>query len=223
MTTIRQFLRKYDLDIIVPSDAGISLGDMVWDPVVGPPRPDKNGAPTNVFNAFEYLGEIDEATRKACQQQARATQLEAAGLPERAITVEFQHVGRLEFPGIANLETKIEVERVLEFSFGDLQVRNMSHDMRLDIARRLDGIRQRDWKRYDMRVRRAFVITELYYGSIRISLDLQVRSEVDVAVLQAAGFELESHDSLLRKEVFKMDVQGVPFAMQTARLLDIVP
>jgi hypothetical protein len=32
MTTIRQLLRKYSLDLIIPSDAAISLGDMVWVP-----------------------------------------------------------------------------------------------------------------------------------------------------------------------------------------------
>jgi hypothetical protein len=44
-----------------------------------------------------------------------------------------------------------------------------------------------------------------------------------VTVLSAAGFQLESDNELLRREVYKLDVHGVPFAMQTAPLRDIVP
>lgn len=192
-------------------------------PVVGPPIFDKPGVPSNIFNAFEHLGEMSETDRKAWQQQATETPHVDAQLGEREITLDYEHVGRLRYPGVVDLNTKIEGQRVLKFSFGDLRVRNMSDDMRLAIVRGLDEIKQRAWQDYHMKIRRAFIITELYYGKATISLDLQARTEVDIQVLEAAGFEFSSKNTLLRKEVFKMKDSEAPFAMQTAAVRHIAP
>jgi hypothetical protein len=214
--SIRKFIRHYDLDLIIASHAGIAVGDMVWDAAgIIPPKLGKPGAPRNVYNALELVGQITSEEREQLQKQAADLELVDAGLPNLNIHISAHHAGDFRYPLIAKVLTDIDVEKVSSFNFANVRARVMPHGMRLTTDRQLEAVKRSTWKEYDMTIRRSFIITELYYGSISVALDTKVATTVDVGVLLEKGFTLASKDTISRTEVYSMDVNGVPFAMRT--------
>ncbi len=45
---IRKFRSEYKLELIPASHEGISLGDLVWDPILGPPDFSRKGMPNTI-------------------------------------------------------------------------------------------------------------------------------------------------------------------------------
>jgi hypothetical protein len=214
--SIRKFVRQYDLDLIVASSSSIAIGDMVWDAVgITHPKLDKPGAPRNIYNALEFIGQLDATDREELQKQASDLPLVDAGLANLSIHVAAEHAGDFQYPAIVNLSTNIDLEKISSFTFANVRARAMPNSMRLATDRLLEAAKQVKWKDYNMTIRRSFIITELYYGSISVSLDRKVASASDVSVLTQQGFALKTRDTLNRIEVYTMDANGVPFAMRT--------
>lgn len=214
--SVRKFTRQYDLDLIIASNAGISVGDMVWDAVgIIPPRFGRRGAPSNVFNALELIGQIDQEQREALQRKARDLPLEAGALAGIEVHLDAEHSGDFKYPAMVAVASKIAVEKISAFNFGDIGVRRMSHGMRMTTDRALNEVKRSQWAKYDITVRRSFIITELYYGSVTVSLDTKVAVAADLQILTDQGFKLIASDTVNRTEVYRMDVADVPFAMRT--------
>jgi hypothetical protein len=214
--SIRKFVRQYDLDLIIASHANIAVGDMVWDAAgITPPKLDKPGAPRNIFNALALMGQLTDEDREKLQRQASDVELATAGLANVGIHFSAEHAGDFRYPGIVNVTTHLDLKKVSSFSFENVRVRTMPNSMRLTTDRHLEAIKQEKWKEYDMTIRRSFIITELYYGSIAVSLDMKAANSADVNLLNAQGFTLKARDTINRIEIYSMDVNGVPFAMRT--------
>ena len=49
---IRKFRSEYKLELIPASHEGISLGDLVWDPILGQPDFSRKGMPNTIYTAF---------------------------------------------------------------------------------------------------------------------------------------------------------------------------
>ena len=47
---IRKFRSEYNLELIPASHEGISLGDLVWDPILGPPDFSRKGMPSQAYD-----------------------------------------------------------------------------------------------------------------------------------------------------------------------------
>ncbi|NVB39286.1 hypothetical protein G6O69_15690 [Pseudenhygromyxa sp. WMMC2535] len=211
----RKFQRIYDLDLIIASRANMAVGDMVWDAAgIIPPRLDRPGAPRNVFNALEVMEEISADERHRLQAVAEATPLGSGDMANISMHVEAHHAGGFEYPAITEVTTKIELDKLSAFNFSNIQVRAMSNDLRVRIDRLLNGVKNNQWGKYDMTIRRSFIITELYYGSISVCLDTKLAVAADVEVLTGAGFTLSGDDSVNRVETYTMDMPQVPFAMR---------
>jgi len=73
------------------------------------------------------------------------------------------------------------------------------------------------WKDYDGHIRRVFLITELYYGTIRILIEKQFSSELEASMkkveLSASGRSEGSH-----AVEYEFSHDNVPFAMRIERV-----
>ena len=49
---LRKFRTAYNLELIPASHEGISLGDLVWDPIFGAPEFSRKGMPNTIYTAF---------------------------------------------------------------------------------------------------------------------------------------------------------------------------
>ncbi len=215
----RKFTNQYDLDLIIASNAGIAIGDLVWDAVgITPPKFDRPGAPRNVFNALDRLGVILAAEREALQSQAEQLPLVTGALADVSVHVDAEHAGDFRYPLLVDVTTKMSTSSLSSFSFGDIHVRRMSNGMRMIVDRLLESVRNSDWHEYDISIRRSFIITELYYGGITVSIDRKIAAAGDINLLTGLGFKLAGRDASTRVETYVMTTASVPFAMRTERL-----
>jgi hypothetical protein len=210
---LKQFRNKYDLELIPASSANIINGNLVWDPLIGAPKFDHPGMPNHIFNAFVDAGLIKKEDLNQYLNECREIPLLEAMLAERNIEVDLGLAGTLDRPEIGKLSHELGIEGIKKFSFGDLQIRALTNLMRVTIDEFLEDLKKNKWDQYDGKIRRVFMITELYYGSIKLVIDKSVKNKME-ASLPKIGMDLKHQLELEKSVEYTFDHQNVPFAMR---------
>jgi len=130
---IKQFRKKYDLELISASNAEIILGRLVFHSLFGRPKFQHAGMPHHIFNAFLDAKLLSKEDWEALYEDIRSTPLIEAQFAESTVNVESSMVTDLEYPEIGKLENSFELSKIRKFTFGDLQARVMSSLMRVRI------------------------------------------------------------------------------------------
>ncbi len=210
---IKKFRNKYDLELIPASHENIINGNLVWDPLIGSPKFDHPGMPNHIFNAFVDADLIKKDDLNAYLDRFRNLMLVDAQLAERTIEVDLSLANTLENPKIGKLGHEIGIESIKKFTFGDIKTRSLSDLMRVTIDDFLEEIKKNRWDLYDGKIRRVFMITELYYGSIKLVIDKGVKNMVDASIPKI-GMELKHEFEMDKSLEYTFDHQNVPFAMR---------
>jgi hypothetical protein len=214
---IRKFRSQYNLELIPASHEGIYLGDLVWDPILGPPDFSRKGMPNTIYTAFLDAGLINQADWEVFRKESRDTELVNAHFATRHVDVSVELIQELQHPKIHKISGEFMTEKMSKFAFQNLQMREMDDLMRIKIDRHLEQMKASRWKDYDGSIRRVYLITELYYGTIRILIEKQFSSELEASMkkvdLRASG---KSEGSQAVEYEFSHD--NVPFAMRIERV-----
>ena len=107
----------------------------------------------------------------------------------------------------------MKLKSLKKFSFGELKVKLMSPLLRVQIDNYLEKLKSGNWKYYDGKIRRVFMITELYYGSVKIVIDKDMASEFTLA-LKKTGLEISKELELGTAIEYSFKHKNVPFAMK---------
>lgn len=216
---IKKFRNKYELELIPASNSNIMLGDLVWDPIIGKPVFNHNraGMPSHIYNAFKDSDYIDANNLTLWQNELKAIELVDAHFAERKIDVDASIANTLEMEQIDGLKQSFDLKSLKKFSFGDLKARTMPDPTRIKIDDYLEDLKKNDWAAYDGKIRRVFMITELYFGSINITIDSNLKNSFETAIPQA-NMEVKSKVELGRSTSYSFDHQNVPFAMRIERV-----
>ncbi len=214
---IRKFRTAYDLELIPASHEGITLGDLVWDPLFGPPVFSKKGMPNTIFTAFLDADLITKNEWTAMREEVRQTPFMEAQLASRTVNVDVEYVHELEHPKIGKIKGEFLTEKVSKFTFGNLLVREMDDLVRVRIDHHLEQMKASRWDEYDGSIRRVFLITELYYGTIKLVLEKQYSSELE-AMLQGTDLVAASKSEGSHAAEYEFSHDNVPFAMRIERI-----
>jgi len=214
---IRKFRSAYGLELIPASHEGILLGDLVWDPVFGPPVFSREGMPNTIFTAFLDAGLVDEAQWESMREETARVPLQAAQFASRTVQVDTEFLGELQHPKIGRIKGDFLAERVSKFTFGDLQVRLMDDLNRVRIDHYLEQMKAGNWKEYDGRIRRVHMITELYYGTIRLVIEKQYGGELE-AILRSAGIQASAMTEGSHAVEYGFSHDNVAFAMRIEQI-----
>lgn len=214
---LRKFRSAYDLELIPASHEGISLGDLVWDPIFGPPEFSRKGMPNTIYTAFLDAELIVQMEWDLFRKECRDTPLMDAHFATRSVDVNVELIGELQNPKMVRITGEFRSNKLGKFTFGDLQVREMDNLIRIKIDRFLEQMKATHWNDYDGRIRRVFLISELYYGTMRIVVNKQYSTELE-AILKELELETvgRSEGSHAVEYVFSHD--NVPFAMRIERV-----
>lgn len=205
---IRKFREKYGLSLIPASHVGIILGTLVWDPLLSPPSFNFKGMPKHILNAFLDAGLLTESDWSKFRINLKKAPQLTANFADQNIGVEANSLQEFNNPVINTILSKIEVLSIRKFRFGNLQARVMPDIIRVEIDSLLEKLKRNNWSAYDGKIRRVFMITELYYGDIQIliSKGVQVKNMLKTNI-----------DSNLNQE-YSFSHQEVPFAMKLERV-----
>ena len=214
---IRKFRSEYKLELIPASHQGISLGDLVWDPILGPPDFSRRGMPNTIYTAFLDADLITNSEWKEFKKENQETILVDAHFATRTVDVNVEFVNELDHPKIGRISGDFKTEKLSKFTFGDLQMREMDDLMRIKIDRFLEQMKATRWKEYDGSIRRVFMITELYYGTMRMVIDKQYSTELE-GILDKAGLEASLISEGSHAVEYEFSHDNVPFAMRIEKV-----
>ena len=122
-----------------------------------------------------------------------------------------------ENPVIDELQHRFELSKISKFHFGNLQVKTMSNLNRVRIDNYLEVLKQDSWKSYDGKIRRVYMITELYFGSIQLILNRDLKSNLETNIKKAKLKILETVEFDKSIE-YTFDHNNVPFAMRLEKM-----
>jgi hypothetical protein len=210
---LKKFRNRYDLELIPTSHEGIILGTLVWDPIFGKPAFDHPGMPDHIFNAFLDADIIDTEEWKNALETAKNEDLKEANLAVASVDINIDLVTSIDQPLIGELESAFKLKSLKKFSFGELKVRLMSPLLRVQIDDYLEKLKSGNWKYYDGKIRRVFMITELYYGSVKIVIDKDMADDFTLA-LKKTGMEVSKEIKLGTAIEYSFKHKSVPFAMK---------
>ena len=214
---IRKFRSAYDLELIPASHEGITLGDLVWDPIFGAPEFSRKGMPNTIYTAFLDANLINQNEWELFGDENHNTTLIKAHLASRTVDVNVEFVNELQHPKIGEITGEFRSEKLSKFTFGDIQVREMDDLMRIKIDKFLEQMKANHWREYDGRIRRVFLITELYYGTIRMVIEKQFSTELDT-ILKETKLEILSRSEGSHAVEYEFSHDNVPFAMRIERV-----
>jgi len=214
---IRKFRSEYNLELIPASHEGIFLGDLVWDPILGPPDFSRKGMPNTIYTAFLDAALIDDNDWEQFRKESQNTPLVSAHFATRNVDVNVEFVSELEHPTIGKISGNFRTENISKFTFGDLQMREMDDLVRIKTDRFLEQMKASHWSEYDGSIRRVYMITELYYGTIRMVIEKQFSGEME-AILDKAELHLSGRSEGSHAVEYEFSHNDVPFAMRIERV-----
>jgi len=214
---IRKFRSEYKLELIPASHEGISLGDLVWDPILGPPDFSRKGMPNTIFTAFLDASLITDREWQDLRNESQGSALVNAHFAARHVDVNVEFVGELQHPKIGRISGDFKTEKLSKFTFGDLQMRKMHDLIRIKIDSYLEQMKATRWKEYDGSIRRVYMITELYYGTIRMIIEKEFSSELE-DTLDMAGLQASARSEGSHAVEYEFSHDNVPFAMRIERV-----
>jgi len=210
---LKKFRNHYDLELIPASHEGIILGTLVWDPVIGKPSFDQPGMPDHILNAFLDAEIITFDEWEKVLESLKNVSLSEANLATSTVDLSVDIISGLENPVLGELSNSFKFQSLKKFSFGDLKVRIMSPLLRVQIDSYLEKLKENNWKFYDGKIRRVFIITELYYGRIKIVIDKTLKNEFNSAIKNS---DLDINHKLEFGTAIEYSFKhlNVPFAMK---------
>lgn len=214
---IRKFRSEYKLELIPASHEGISLGDLVWDPILGPPDFSRKGMPNTIYTAFLDAGLINDQDWKQFRKENQETPLVNAHFATRSVDVNVEFINELQHPKIGKISGEFRTEKLRKFTFGNLQMREMDDLVRIKIDRFLEEMKASRWNEYDGSIRRVFLVTELYYGTIRMVIEKQFSSELE-AILEKTELNASAKSEGSHAVEYEFSHDNVPFAMRIERV-----
>ncbi len=214
---IRKFRSEYKLELIPASHEGIILGDLVWDPIFGPPDFSRKGMPNTIYTAFLDAGLIKEEEWKEFRKENQDTTLINAHFATRHVDVNVEFINELQHPKIGKITGDFKTEKLSKFTFGNLQMREMDDLIRIKIDHFLEQMKASHWSEYDGSIRRVYLITELYYGTIRMVIEKQYSTELE-ASLKKANLQALARSEGSQAVEYEFSHDNVPFAMRIERV-----
>jgi len=214
---IRKFRSEYKLELIPASHEGISLGNLVWDPILGPPDFSRKGMPNTIYTAFLDAALITKKEWEDFRRESQETPMVNAQFATRNVDVNLEYISELQHPKIGRISGDFKTEKLSKFTFEDLQMREMDDLIRIKIDNFLEQMKASRWKEYDGSIRRVFMITELYYGTIRMVIEKQFSTELE-AILDKAGLQASGKSEGSHVVEYEFSHDNVPFAMRIERV-----
>ena len=214
---IKKFRNNYGLELIVTSHSEIALGDLVWDPLIGSPGFSHPGMPRNIYTAFLDAELIDQNEFKVFRQECANRELIPAQFADKNVDVNSELIAELQHPVLGKIEGNFKLEAISKFNFGELQVRIMDDLLRVKIDQYLEQMKEKRWKDYDGRIRRVHMITELYYGSIKLIVEKSLSGKMDTA-LEKGDIKILSKAASSSSVEYAFSHDEVPFAMRIEKV-----
>lgn len=215
---LRSFTRHYDLDLIPGALETLTMGKCVWDAgIFSKPRMTKPGMPDYIFNVFASKGLMTSGQVDTLMNSLRKQPLVKAEFAQLNIEFEISDATSVDIPRQIDLDAGFDMKRVQKISVTNARGREMPNNLRLQVDAMLDTIKDQHWNEYKSRLRKAYMITQLYYADLSITIDTEIEAVFESALPKD---KLKASNKLKfdRSVVYSFPNSTVPFAMRLERI-----
>jgi len=216
---IHHFNRKYGLNLTPTADTDISLGDLVWPHSKKRHLLSRKGLHNNIYNIFLTENIVNERQWREAMSFFESDELEAAKIPVLQIEVDQRFTKNFYHPLIKLLQSEPDLLSAIKISFNTIQTHTMTDEWRMRLKENITKMRPQVKKRIFACYHGSQMITEMYYGTIRLEVDgedsFKMNSFLDAhqAVKPVADFkDGQCH-------MYEFEHQYFPFAMRLKEML----
>lgn len=215
---LRAFYKNYDLELIPAALSTLTLGKCVWDGGwFDKPSFDHEGMPNYIYNIFVEKNIISDDECEA--QLSRLQTLKNVEARFAAINIEFEleDALELEIAKQIDMNANFDLKNVKSFTISGAVGKSIPNRDRINIDRMLDQVKDKHWDEYKSKLRRAYLITELYYGKVEITIDSDLAIQFEAAL---PGNQLSAANKfkLGTNMTYVFESSKVPFAMRLERI-----
>ena len=93
----------------------------------------------------------------------------------------------------------------------------LSNELRIYLDENIEKLRKQNWKAYQGNINRVYMITELYYGDLKIQIDTGLKKEF-MAALKETDLELKSALDYEKTSLYSFSNHEIPFAIRLERV-----
>ena len=208
------FQRHFRLDLIPASHADISLCDLVWKRKNKSPLLGRKGMPNNLYNLFLAEDFITDTQWREAITSFESEKLISAQLGNLEVKANRRFGSSFQHPVVQYFHSESHFSNNLQFYFTDIRVRVLSNSWRIKIQTHLEKFNKKLEKKIFKRYRSIFLITELYYGNIRIQIDRSQIHRANSFLLSTSTNQPTLKYENDRDYVYEFSNMEVPFAMR---------
>lgn len=214
---LREFYRHYGLELIPVAMEDLTLGKCVWDGGwFSKPKFTHNNMPYYIFNAFEQTRIIGEGRAEKMLIDLRALPKVDAAFAHINIELEVEDALEIHVNELLKIKSEFDLKKVKSFNVSNSKGISIPNKMRMNIDQMLDELKENHWDDYKRGLRRAYMITELYYGTISISIDVDLENEIEASFFDGQSYS--NKFKLGNTTTYEFSSQKVPLAMRLERI-----
>lgn len=204
---LKQFVHFYQLHLLPVSHQGIQLGDLVWKRRWGGNRLQHRGMGSNVFNRLYDAGLLSKMEWKKRLQQLKEPPCELAALAH----LHLRNVDRISGIFLRQLQPEITLQKVMSLRVKNVCMRQLTNELRMDIDQKIEQLTPKNLRHLFGRPRRVHLITELYFGQLKLYLEKKYAIELEtVKNRENLPITLSNEGNYINE--YDFDTYAVPFA-----------
>ena len=211
---LRTFTKNYNLQLLPAAHTGILLGNLVWKPFLGKPKLSHPGMPNHISNALYDIGIITKTTWQDILNKLEVPICKNAKLAKIKIDDVQQVVGSV----LDKLGLGFEQSYVVESVITDVCAKVMDNNMRVGLDRYLEQIDPKLLRFSFRNPRKVYLITELYYGSIKIKVE-KAHELTFERLVAATKWPVQANLKKENNHEYVFAHNEVPFAYKMERIL----
>jgi hypothetical protein len=204
---LKQFTRFYQLHLLPTSNQGIQLGDLVWKPRWGANRLQHKGMGKNIFNRFYDAELLSKTEWEKRMQQLKNPPCELAALAQ----LHLRDVEKISGLFLKQLQPEITLNKVMSLRIKNVCARHLPNDLRMDVDQKIEQLDPKSMRQLFRHPRRVYLITELYYGQLKLYLEKEYAIELEsVKKQKKLPLSLANEGDYINE--YDFDTHAIPFA-----------
>jgi hypothetical protein len=169
---LKSFTKQYNLHLLPASHSGIILGNLVWKPFWAKPKLSHPGMPNHIANALYDAGIFSKLEWHKYLKSFDAEICKKAGLAKIAI----KGANKVAASILDGLGLGFESVYLVNTEIRSVCAKVMDNEQRSQLDQHLDKVQPKLKRMLFRNTRKAYIITELYYGTLSVNVQKEHES-----------------------------------------------
>lgn len=210
---LKAFTKHYGLHLLPAAHSSIQLGNLVWNPFWGSPKLSHPGMPNHLSNALYDMGVLNKSSWKALFKKFDLPICEQAELAK----IKLKNAAHAAGAALDAIGLGYEQAYLLKAEISDVCAKVIDNELRIELDSYLEHASQKMLRTLFRNPRKVYLITELYYGSLKISVEKQHEFAFEQRI-KASQWPVKTQLDTDRTHIYEFAPNELPFAYKMERI-----